>query len=353
MLIALCLAAGSPSATGTRAWITAPKDLEAHPDWGSFEDFAELYDKTYTADDLRPRFAAFVSNIDAVNASPQSHGTSKELNQFADLDPASFREAMGGGCYAAARRAAQSVCTTFAPTEYELAHLPDSVDWRDHGVVTPVKNQGKCGSCWSFSATGAMEGAWARATGHLVSLSEQQLLDCSQGYGNQACNGGIMEEAFTYAIQHGMCPDEEDPYKAKGGSCEHCTPHVFMSSCMDVEPGNQLALQAAVARQPVSVAIEADTSTFQLYAGGVVKSMQCGTNLDHGVLVVGYGEEAGEAYWLVKNSWGPDWGEDGYVKIARTNSTSDPGVCGIGMQPSFPVAVRKASPLLPCNFVLY
>ena len=92
---------------------------------------------------------------------------------------------------------------------------------------------------------------------------------------------------------------------------------------------------------------------FQLYAGGVVKSSHCGTDLDHGVLVVGYGEEDGDAYWLVKNSWGPDWGEDGYVKIARSNSTSDPGVCGIGMQPSFPVAVRPAGPLLPCNFVLY
>ncbi len=319
-----------------RGFILPPSDLIHHPDWGSFEDYASLYGRSYSTDNLRHRFDSFVHSVDRV---AESSDYQRELNEFADMDQAEFRDAVGAGCYARSRKTApRGVCTLYSPTERELSSLPDSVDWRAEGAVTGVKNQGKCGSCWSFSATGAMEGAWARATGNLVSLSEQQLLDCSRTYGNQGCNGGVMEEAFTYAIEHGMCPDGEDPYQAKATTCEDCTPHVFMSGCSDVEPGNQLALQAAVARQPVSVAIEADTRTFQLYAGGVVNSGSCGTNLDHGVLVVGYGTQDGNDYWLVKNSWGQDWGEDGYVKIARTNSTSDPGVCGIALQPSFPIA---------------
>ena len=216
--------------------------------------------------------------------------------------------------------------------------LPDSLDWRDVNAVTPVKNQGQCGSCWSFSATGAMEGAWAIKNEELVSLSEQLLMDCSVDYGDYSCNGGEMESAFEFAIDNGMCSEEQEPYLAKDEDCMYCNPQIYFSDCVRVTPNNEIHLKEAVSRGPVSVAIQADTKTFQFYSGGIISGDSCGTNLDHGVLIVGYGEEDGEKYWIVKNSWGVSWGENGYVRISRSDEENTHGVCGIAMQPSYPVA---------------
>ena len=149
-----------------------------------------------------------------------------------------------------------------------------------------------------------------------------------------------MDGAFKYVMEYGQCSDEEYPYVSgtttKDGTCVTCQPHAFITSCYDVEPNNQISMKQAVFQQPVAVAIEADTTYFQLYKGGVLDSSKCGTQLDHGVLVVGYGEENGIKYWLVKNSWSTSWGDNGYVKIARSESTNDAGICGIAMEPSFP-----------------
>ena len=159
------------------------------------------------------------------------------------------------------------------------------------------------------------------AKGDLVSLSEQQLVDCSAGrpYGNHGCNGGLMDGAFEYAIENGMCTESSYAYTAKGGTCHSCDPVVSISSCVDVTPNNQQHLKEAVATGPVSVAIEADTRTFQMYTGGVITSSACGTKLDHGVLVVGYGELDNTPFWLVKNSWSTSWGDDGYVRIEEVD----------------------------------
>jgi KDEL-tailed cysteine endopeptidase len=315
-----------------------------HPSWPDFSSFAYQFNKNYDSEEeVSHRFNNFIHNLERINSHPADSSYTLGVNMYMDMNETEFHESVGGGCFVKPEQNGfykrKTRCRSYMPES--TTDLPDSVDWRDENAVTPVKDQGQCGSCWSFSATGSMEGAWAIANSELVSLSEQQLVDCSVSYGDMGCSGGLMDDAFEYAIDNGMCSEEDDPYTAENGQCDSaCKPVVQMSSCSDVAPSNQMDLTAAVANGPVSVAIEADTSTFQLYTGGIIDSAKCGTNLDHGVLVVGYGadEDTGALYWLVKNSWGVTWGDQGYVKIARSTSTSDPGICGIAMQPSFPTA---------------
>ena len=306
--------------------------------WTRFIDFVKRFDKVYDSlEVMESRFRQYRENMEYVDLqnSMQSNYTLGET-VFADMSQDEFRQ------YKNSFQVGSSSCTKFQDVSHEglWKTLESSeLDWRSKGAVTPIKDKGQCGSCWSFSATGAMEGAWQIAKGDLVSLSEQQLVDCSAGvhYGNHGCNGGLMDGAFQYAIDNGMCSEDEYAYKAKSGSCQTCKTVVTISSCVDVTPQNEVDLEKAVSIGPVSVAIEADTRTFQLYTSGVITSDACGTNLDHGVLVVGYGTENNTPYWLVKNSWGTSWGENGYVKIGKSDSTRTPGVCGIAMEPSYPV----------------
>merc|ERR1711972_482614 len=215
--------------------------------------------------------------------------------------------------------------------------LADSVDWTTKGAVTPVKNQGQCGSCWSFSTTGALEGAWEIATGKLVSLSEQQFVDCDKV--DSGCSGGLMDNAFQYAEKNAICTEESYSYTGRGGTCKasSCTvgiPNGGVTGFKDVAKNDMQALMEAVTQQPVSIAIEADKSSFQLYRSGILSSL-CGTSLDHGVLLVGYGSDSGKDYWKVKNSWGTTYGENGYVRLLRGKGGS--GECGLLSQPSYPV----------------
>jgi len=226
-------------------------------------------------------------------------------------------------------------------------NLPDSVDWVAEGKVTPVKNQGQCGSCWAFSTTGSVEARVAIATGNLVSLSEQELVDCAGAEGNHGCNGGLMDYGFEYVEQEkGLCTEDSYKYVAKTKKLEcssmrsACTRADPITSHKDVQQNSESQLQAAVAQGPVSIAIEADQEAFQLYKDGVLEG-RCGKKLDHGVLAVGYGHDASENmdFWKVKNSWGASWGENGYIRMCRNcNKNMGAGECGLAGQPSYPVA---------------
>jgi len=305
--------------------------------WSRFTSFQERFNKKYsTLEELETRFDIFRTNLRNIiehNLVPNQNFT-MGINQFTDLTQEEFKAQYTGGYKT---NVGSYGCATFTSS---ATGAPVSIDWRKKNAVTSVKDQGQCGSCWAFSSTGAAEGAWAIKTGTLVDLSEEQLVECATGiqYGSHGCNGGQMEGAFKYLIQNGQCADSTYPYTSgngQSGSCKSCTKVAQFSSCSDVKPNDQIVLKNAVAQQPVSVAIEADTRYFQSYSGGIMDSPSCGTNLDHGVLIVGYGEENGNKYWLVKNSWSTSWGEQGYFRVQRTDSTNDPGICGIAMDPSF------------------
>lgn len=225
------------------------------------------------------------------------------------------------------------------PVTHQSTSVPESVDWRDRGAVTPVKNQQQCGSCWAFSTTGAVEGAYYLKNGNLTSFSEQELVSCDKV--DQGCNGGEMDDAFQWIQkQGGLCSESDYPYHSgtgNSGSCaKKCQPvkGSQVKSYVDVN-ATESELKAAVAKQPVAIAIEADGFGFQLYHSGVYTG-KCGTNLDHGVLLVGYGTDNGQDYWLVKNSWGDSWGDSGYIKIERGKS-QEGGQCGILLSASYPV----------------
>ena len=311
-------------------------------DINQFNSLVTKYDKHYrTVDDIMTAFESFLKNLEFI----ESHNNTSytlELNEHFDLDEHQFKLYRSlnfnhfTNYHYSMLNEGSSICKPYVSTS-DYTSLPSSIDWRSK-AVTEVKNQGQCGSCWSFSSTGAMEGAHAVATGDLIELSEQQLMDCSWTYGDFGCNGGLMDNAFVYAIENGMCLESDVPYLAYDQRCSNmpsCEPVATFSYCFDVTSNNQQDLMLAVADQPVSVAIEADTKVFQFYKSGIIDSSDCGTSLDHGVLVVGYGTDSGQKYWIVKNSWGSDWGEDGYVRIERSESSDDAGICGIAMQPSF------------------
>jgi len=313
-----------------------------------FTEWVEKHAKEYRHDlaEFNKRFGVWMSNLEYVleyNSKHTSHWLG--MNALADLTHDEYRSLLGYNHEL--RTASNRLSTSFKYADVPESSLPTSIDWRKKGAVTEVKNQQQCGSCWAFSTTGSVEGINAIVTKQLVSLSEQELVDCDTSQDN-GCNGGLMDFAFQFIINNGGLDTEDDyPYTATGGQCKlrKRDRHVVsIDGFEDVPENNEIALKKAVAHQPVSVAIEADQKSFQLYMGGVFDDLECGTSLDHGVLAVGYGydEEKG-TYWIVKNSWGPEWGDNGYI-LLKMGVEAKEGLCGIAMSASYPLKTHPNPP---------
>lgn len=263
------------------------------------------------------------------------------LNKYADMLHSEFKETMNGYNHTLRKLLRSTGDEYTGVTFIPPAHVtvPKNVDWRTKGAVTAVKDQGHCGSCWSFSATGSLEGQHFRKAGVLVSLSEQNLVDCSGKYGNNGCNGGLMDNAFRYIKENGGIDTEKSyPYEGIDDSCHFEKKSVGATDrgFVDIPEGDEVKMMQAVATiGPVSVAIDASHESFQFYSEGVYDEPTCDAqNLDHGVLVVGYGtDEKGQDFWLVKNSWGTTWGDKGFIKMARNKDNQ----CGIATASSYPL----------------
>ncbi|XP_043423381.1 procathepsin L-like isoform X1 [Prionailurus viverrinus] len=295
--------------------------------------------KLYSMDEEGQRRAVWERNMQMIEQHNREHSQGKHsftmaMNGFGDMTSEEFKQVLNDLKIQKHKKGKVFQAPLFA-------EIPSSVDWREKGYVTPVKNQGDCHSCWAFSATGALEGQMFRKTGKLVSLSEQNLVDCSWSQGNKGCHGGLMDKAFQYVKDNGGLDSEESyPYHARNESCKYKPENSVANvtafwSVVNKEDG----LMTTVATVgPVSAAVDASLNSFQFYKKGIYYDPKCSNkHLNHAVLVVGYGFEGEESdnkkYWIVKNSWGANWGKHGYILMAKDRDNH----CGIATMASFPI----------------
>lgn len=298
-----------------------------------FESWKIQNEKFYlTEEENEHRFTIFSANYKRIsewNANPQDTFV-MGINQFADLTGEEFKAAFTG--YGVEGQVNCPSSANFTCPQYPTnGTLNETVDWNANGAVTPVKNQGQCGSCWTFSTTGCLEGLNYLNTGKLLSFSEQQIVDCDVTKDTQGCDGGFPYLALDYTAKNGIELETEYPYTAANGKCKYNSSEAHQVNngwnCVGPKDAQQLAL--AVNQQPVSIAVQANEVSWQFYLGGVINFL-CGDALDHAVLLVGYGKHWDQDAWYVKNSWGATWGDHGYLWISQDAKANDGnGVCGI------------------------
>eukprot|EP00420_Gonyaulax_spinifera_P030148 CAMPEP_0197879574 /NCGR_PEP_ID=MMETSP1439-20131203/7621_1 /TAXON_ID=66791 /ORGANISM="Gonyaulax spinifera, Strain CCMP409" /LENGTH=330 /DNA_ID=CAMNT_0043499087 /DNA_START=74 /DNA_END=1066 /DNA_ORIENTATION=- len=289
-----------------------------------FNEFAKAFNKTYgSLEERATRLAVFAENllhIERLKQVEEGNAKYSYLTPFADISPDEFSKRHG---FRAADWAPNVV------SRPEATDLPDSFDWRAKGAVNEVKNQQQCGSCWSFATVANIEGAAFVATKKLVSLSEQELVDCDKATGDQGCSGGLPSNAFKDMIQSkiGLETEEAYPYTAKDGKCQASSSKevAFIGNWTAISTDEDLIAAALMQYGPLAIGINA--GPMQFYSGGISKPWKILCNpqkLDHGVAIVGFGVESGTKYWIIRNSWGPSWGEKGYYRIIRGT-----GACGV------------------------
>lgn len=304
--------------------------------WSQFTLYQANFNKNYSSWELYDKFVIFQHNVDMITThnADESSTFTMSINKFTDLTAEEFKETYVGKMNAESDYGC-------VPIENNDITNVETFDWRTYNVVNPVRNQGQCGSCWAFATTANAESVWAIHTGHLYDMSEQYLVDCATGIGyfNMGCKGGNMDSAFKFMIQQKQCNESEYPYTSgvteTKSKCHACDEFTSFTSCYTIPANNQVQLKKSVLKNPVVIGIEADTYYFQSYSTGILTSSLCGTTIDHAVEIVGFGVENDTKYWTIRNSWGEDWGENGYFRILRTDSTNDEGICGLAIEPSF------------------
>ncbi|KAL1532168.1 cathepsin L [Salvia divinorum] len=298
-----------------------------HERWMAQHGFSYENEKVKEA-----RFQIFKDNLEHIERHNQEgkHTYKLGMNKFADLTNEEFLAK-----YARSSVPSFKVSSNQSFFEYKvMKDVSHSLDWRDHNVVTAIKDQTGCGCCWAFTAVAAIEGIEAIRSGKLTQLSEQHILDCN--YEHDGCKGGTIDHAFEFVRKNrGLASDIDYPYTRIQGECSNNKPSSLSSNIIGfsaVPSDNESALLAAVANQPIAVYL--DANNFQFYKSGVLTG-KCGTNLTHGATIVGYDEEDGVKFWLLKNSWGTGWGDNGFIKLQRNIDVKE-GMCGIAMFPLYP-----------------
>lgn len=297
-----------------------------------FTEWSKKHGKVYASIEAEAKAKQTFFRNDALIRRHNAMNTTFDLghNKFSDMSLEEFSKV-----YLAKKRS--PIINSVYATPEENILLPYAKNWLKEGVIGDVKDQGRCGSCWAFSAVASVEAAYAIRYNSSIVLSEEQLVDCDVV--DNGCDGGLMANAFRWIEQNPLCTSTEYPYVSGSilsPTCNtSCRPKVSLVSYERVEPLNEWALKYRVYKQPVSVAVDAMSTAFQFYKSGVVDTDTCGTQLDHGVAIIGYGNGFGKDYWIVRNSWGEGWGDEGYIKIARGKN-----MCGIEEEATYPVDVK-------------
>ncbi|KAJ4961047.1 hypothetical protein NE237_020957 [Protea cynaroides] len=327
------------------------KELETEDGlWSLYERWRSHHTVSRDISEKQKRFNVFRGNVKYIHEfNKKDHPYKLKINKFADMTNHEFKSTYAGSKvkhYSLLRGPQRKSIAGFKYANFK--NVPDSIDWRAKGAVNPIKDQGQCGSCWAFSTVAGVEGIHQITTGNLISLSEQQLVDCDTNDGNEGCNGGLMDYAYQYVQDNGGLTTEKNyGYTAQDGTCDTAkanSPTVTIDGHQDVPANDENALKLAAANQPITVSIDASGQDFQFYSEGVFTGT-CGTDLDHGVAVVGYGTTVdGTDYWIVRNSWGTAWGEQGYIRMQR-NIAAKEGLCGIAMESCYPIKTSVSTPL--------
>ncbi|XP_066259131.1 cathepsin L-like proteinase [Euwallacea similis] len=294
-----------------------------------FDNFKLKFGKAYaTASDHQQRYEIFKSNLQEIQEHNDKYDQGlvswfKAVNQFCDLTTEEFKTLY------LTRNMLEDDHSEHHKVHELITEIPDKIDWRTEGYVTAVKDQGMCGSCWAFSTTGTLEGAYAKKYGKLVEFSEQELIDCSTisaGYNCKGCCGGRMDEALRYVIDHGIVTEEFYPYQEKMAICRQNGSVFQISDVIKIPKNDEDSLKNAVGSVgPVSVALNCDD--IKNYGGGIYDNEECSTVVNHAVLAVGYDSADGMDYWIFKNQWNTTWGEDGYIRMKIGKN-----LCGLARQ---------------------